>query len=71
MKQARWAVPVGLLLLAVGPAAAADERGTVWLGAGVFAPYDGYPGGSALLGAEGRVSQHLSVGGESSTGTRR
>jgi len=64
MKQARWAVTVGLLLLAAGPAAAADERGTVWLGGGVFAPYDGNPGGSALLGAEGRVSQHLSVGGE-------
>jgi hypothetical protein len=63
MKQARWAVTVGLLL-AAGPAAAADERGTVRLGGGVFAPYDGNPGGSALLGAEGGVSQHLSVGGE-------
>ena len=44
MRQARWAVTVGLLLLAAGPAAAADERGAVWVGGGVFAPYDGDPG---------------------------
>jgi hypothetical protein len=64
MRQARWAVTVGLLLLAAGPAAAADERGAVWVGGGVFAPYDGNPGGTGVVGADGRVTRHVSVGGE-------
>jgi len=64
MRQRRWAVTVGLVLLAAAPVGAADERGAVSVGGGVFAPYDGNPGGTALLGAEGRVSKHVSVGGE-------
>ena len=64
MRQGRWAVTLGLLLCAAVPLAAADERGSAWVGGGVFAPYDGDPGGSAMAGAEGRVSNHVSVGGE-------
>lgn len=65
MRQGRWAVTCGLLLLVAGPVAAADaERGAVTVGGGIFAPFNGDVGGAALLGAEGRVSEHISVGGE-------
>jgi hypothetical protein len=67
MRQGRWAVATGLLLLMAAPVRAADEqqeRGAVTVGGGIFAPFDGDVGGSALLGAEGRVTDHVSVGGE-------
>lgn len=61
----RWAVTLGLLLLATGAVAAGnEEHGAVSAAGGVFVPYHGNAGPSAMLGAEGRVSDHVSVGGE-------
>jgi len=61
----RWAVTLGLLLLASGAVAAGtEEHGAVSAAGGVFVPYHGSAGPCATLGAEGRASDHVSVGGE-------
>ena len=64
MNRRRWALPALLVLLATVSITAAEDRGAVTAGGGVFSPYGDPVGGMAVLGAEGRVSQHVSVGGE-------
>ncbi len=65
MRHESGAVTLGLLLLASGAVAGGnEEHGAVTAAGGVFVPYDGNAGPSAMLGAEGRVSDHVSVGGE-------
>ena len=63
MRQGRWSIAAMLLFSAVS-FATADDRGMVTIGGGAFLPYNGDVGGTAMVGAEGRVGQHLSVGGE-------
>src|SRR5262249_23034612 len=63
MRQGRWPI-AAMLLFSTVSFATADDRGMVTIGGGAFLPYNGDVGGTAMAGAEGRVSRHLSVGGE-------
>lgn len=56
---------LGLGVVFAGPVvSAAGNRGAVTVGGGAFVPFDGRPGPSALLSAEGRIGSNVRLGGE-------